>query len=238
MGNYMDMLAAYGVTIARPGGKKMTETAFHKFPITKGEILEIGCGLGDTSSFLAKISDAKVTALDNHSKMLEKARKRHNQNPSITWIEGDYQTYETSILYDTVIAESVLSFSSISRGLKKINKLMKDDGTLFMLEPIYLGGLSAEDLVQYKNFYGFKEILTKEKWNEELSDSRFYVKDIIHSYDIENIDKEDLSYPELCIDPNLDKKHVEILEKHIMFTEKYLAFFDYAYFICEKKPSK
>lgn len=232
--SYTNMLAAYGVTEARPGGLNITKYILEKNPIpSKSTVLEIGCGLGDTANYLSKEFQANVTAVDPHLKMIEKGKKRHSTT-NITWILGDVNTIKLPINnYDFVISESVLSFTPIQRTLKTIYQHLITGGKLLLLEPIYLGGLSKEEFADYKRFYGFQEILTEDKWKEYLEAENFEIEQVWKSYDINN-DNEMLYFPELVMDKDLDYKHIETLKKHEELTEKYFAFFDYVSMVVKK----
>lgn len=235
MPTYTDMLAAYGVTAARPGGEKMTEYVFKKCPISGKNILEIGAGLGETANFISNNFSTKITAIEKNKKMFEKGKQKQSDNKNITWVHTDFLTYKPANVYDTVIIESVLSFTNISTSIKKISSFLKKNGKLYLLEPIYLGGLMNEELAEYKQFYGFVDIFTKEEWINALKTESFHIKKVISSTDIENGTEH--AYPELVIDENLEEQYVSMLSKHIDLTNNYLAYFDYAYFICEKKEN-
>ncbi|MDQ0256552.1 ubiquinone/menaquinone biosynthesis C-methylase UbiE [Evansella vedderi] len=232
---YMDMLAAYGVTAARPGGRKMSDYVFSKYPIKDNStILEIGCGIGDTARKMTEDFQSDVTAIDPHPKMIEKAKNRHKDKSSITWINGDLNSYPLlENNFDAAISESVLSFTNISDSLKTIYKLLKEDGFLYLLEPIYLEGMETKQFNEYKDFYGFSSVLTEKEWKHILSETGFSVKNIINSFEVNGEENEE--FPELVIDEGLDHSHVETLKKHEYFLENYLAYFDYTYFICMKK---
>ncbi|ADU31243.1 class I SAM-dependent methyltransferase [Evansella cellulosilytica] len=239
MNDYTNMLAAYGITEARPGGKKITNQILDDYPIKKNcLVLEIGCGIGDTASAIVKKFGAKVVALDSHPKMIEKAKNRHIESENIIFKNEDFlnATLPKKKAFDVVIAESVLSFTNLDSLLPKMYETLKDVGQLYCLEPIYLTGLKEHELEEYKRFYGFKSLLTMEEWKALFLKHGFTLKRVLKS---EEIDQEDLYvYPELIVDDNLESKHSETLKKHQFFSEKYYPFFDSAYFILEKCSTK
>ncbi|MDG5786810.1 class I SAM-dependent methyltransferase [Evansella sp. AB-P1] len=239
MNEYMDMLAAYGVTSARPGGKLMTNTIFEKHPLKKNSaVLELGCGLGDTAKFLVDKWNVNIDAMDINKKMLQKAKVRHKREKNINWIVGDFTSYEfPQKNYDGIVAESVLSFTNVPESLKLLNQRLNNDGKLYFLEPIYLGGLLDKEIQEYKDFYGFQHLYTENEWKEVCSSKNFSTIDIVRSYDIPEIDGTDNVFPELVIDNNLNKKHIEILEKHNELTENYFAYFDFAYFVSKRQDN-
>lgn len=241
MPTYTDMLAAYGVTTARPGGKKITEYVLQAFPINGDDILEIGSGLGETANYVSKTFDVKISAIEQNKKMIEKGKARHKDNKHIDWIHSNFLTFESEKKYDCIIIESVLSFTNVFQSLEKISSLLKNNGRLYLLEPIYLGGLEKEILEKYMKFYDFQIMLSEKQWLKALTDEQLEVLKIISSVEMENeaedVGEEEMNFPfpELVIDENLEEKYVDILNEHMELTNKYLAYFDYAYFICEKK---
>lgn len=236
MATYTDMLAAYGVTVARPGGKDLTNYVLQSYPPQGENILELGAGLGETANFISNNYTVTVTAIDSNEKMIAKAKRKHKDNKNIQWLHCNFNSFLPEKLFDHVIIESVLSFTDINSSLEKIGRLLKKNGTLYLLEPIYLGGLSDQDFAEYKGFYGFQDILTEKEWIKALTDHQFAIKKRISSTEFENNCETDPPYPELVLDETMEQKYVNILSKHLELTNNYLAYFDYAYFICEKKP--
>ncbi|MBU9713845.1 class I SAM-dependent methyltransferase [Evansella tamaricis] len=237
MSDYMDMLAAYGVTEARPGGRKMTKKLLSLYPLpTNSNILEIGCGLGDTAKLLSEVKNTNVLAMDNHSKMIKKAKERHLNINNITWkIDdvNDANIREQS--FDVIVSESVLSFTDLKKSLSNIYRWLKPNGLVYLLEPVYLGGLNNKELRDYKNFYGFHSLLKEGEWIHLFQQQGFSLMDTVKD---EGEIMEDVEhskhFPELVIDQQIDEKYIKLMENHLYFTENYLAFFDYAYFVLQK----
>ncbi|UTR11200.1 class I SAM-dependent methyltransferase [Evansella sp. LMS18] len=236
MSKYTEMLAAYGVTNAHPGGGDFTDQLLKRLSVNEGmEVVEIGCGIGDTAKKLACSNKAKVTAIDMNRKMIEKARKRHAGVQGITWIEGCFMELNfPDKQFDLIIGESVLSFMDLENCLEKFSGLLKPGGKVCMLEPVYSGGLPEEILQEYKSFYGFKSLLSENEWKKLFSKYQFTSKDILYGEDITGEPEEEGTIPEFVLDMQLQQEHIETLEKHMELTNKYLAYFDYAYFIFEK----
>lgn len=82
------------------------------------KILDIGAGTGLCSYFLLKkYPDAKLTLIDLSDKMLDIAKKRFANNPSVQYIAQDYTQYEYSDQYDIII--SALSIHHLAGDQKK-----------------------------------------------------------------------------------------------------------------------
>jgi ubiquinone/menaquinone biosynthesis C-methylase UbiE len=69
-------LTSFGVGGAHPGGLKLTKNILSREYIDQKSILDVGCGTGQTSAYIAEKYQCAVTAIDNNTTMLEKAKKR------------------------------------------------------------------------------------------------------------------------------------------------------------------
>lgn len=109
---YLDFLSKFGVSGAHPGGIELTKKILENEMINKSSrILDVGCGTGETSAYLAARYGAKVTGLDINPIMIKKAKIRmaKYQLP-VEIIHGSIEKcpLEDSN-YDFIISESVLS---------------------------------------------------------------------------------------------------------------------------------
>jgi len=91
-------------------------------------ILEVGCGVGELISGLARRGYA-CTGLDISTAMIEQARQREAARPSgITWLTGDVVSHDAPP-YDAVIANGVICYYAEQRPfLEKIRTLLSPDG--------------------------------------------------------------------------------------------------------------
>ena len=53
------------------------------------EILEVGCGIGTLTSYLAEKYNWKVTGIDLDPEQIERAKKDNNANENLTFLEAD-----------------------------------------------------------------------------------------------------------------------------------------------------
>ena len=126
--NYLDLVANFGIGGAHPGGFSLTQSILENENIQPYEsVLDIGCGTGQTAAFLAQRFQCQVTAVDNHPIMIKKARERFESNDStILVIEGDAQNLNLmDNSFDLIIAESVISFTTISKTLNELIQSLK-----------------------------------------------------------------------------------------------------------------
>ncbi|RXT03589.1 class I SAM-dependent methyltransferase [Ammoniphilus sp. CFH 90114] len=69
------MLAWFGIGGAHPGGLALTKEVLQRIKIgPETNIIDIGCGTGQTAAYLKKTFQCKVSALDRNKVMLEKAK--------------------------------------------------------------------------------------------------------------------------------------------------------------------
>ena len=88
---YFDFLAKFGVGGAHPGGIPLTKNILSGENITnKTQILDAGCGTGQTAAFLYQQYNAKVVGLEINPIMIRKGKKTlsiikftHSINPRI-----------------------------------------------------------------------------------------------------------------------------------------------------------
>jgi SAM-dependent methyltransferase len=101
-------------------------------------IVEVGCGLGKTSNFIKKQTDAKVLGIDISSTSIDKAK---NSYPDILFEVDDVLNLHKYIEYDAVF------FSEITWYLLE-DKLI--DRALDLLSQYYKGKFFIHNLVFYK----------------------------------------------------------------------------------------
>ncbi len=138
-----------------PGDNEFTRRAFSAIG-KKAEqplILDIGCGHGMQTIELARISDGKIIALDNHQGFLdilmERARKEGLEEKIIpknaSMLEMDYE--ENS--FDIIWSEGALYFMGFQNGLKRCHQLLKDKGHLAVTELVYIADNRPEAVVGF-----------------------------------------------------------------------------------------
>lgn len=174
--NYLDLVAYFGIGGAHPGGFLLTQAILDDEKIQPVEsVLDIGCGTGQTTEFLARNFNCHVTAVDNHPVMLQKARERFgNNNSSVSVIEGDAQNLALlDNSFDLIIAESVISFTDISRTLNELSRVLKSGGRMILIEMAAEQTLSDELQKKVYSLYGIKEVLNEQEWEFKLQQAGF-----------------------------------------------------------------
>lgn len=95
-------------------------------------VLDIGCGTGE---FTKKISERakQVVGIDISPKMLSEAKKRHWAN-NITYLLQDFDTIDEKQKYDCIVSIATFHHLSLETALPKIDRMLKPDGVLIVLD--------------------------------------------------------------------------------------------------------
>ena len=138
-----------------PGDSESTLKAIShigKFP-TKPFILDIGCGPGQQTIDLARITKGQIIAIDNHQpfldKLMQEANKKgllnHIMAKKISMLEMDFEDNT----FDLIWSEGALYFMGFENGLRKCHQLLKNEGFLAVTEIVYLVNDPPFPLEQY-----------------------------------------------------------------------------------------
>ncbi len=138
-----------------PGNNESTRRAFGIIPHfqTPPFILDIGCGQGMQTIELAKISNGKIIALDNHQPFLDllvdQAKKQNVEEKitpkNISMLEMDFDE-ET---FDLIWSEGALYFMGFQNGLRRCHQLLKEKGYLAVTELVYTNPNPPAAVVEY-----------------------------------------------------------------------------------------
>ena len=117
----------------REGLLQYSRRAFELLPeIDKPEILDLGCGTGVVALELAKLTNGRITAVDNDVDALEWFEykiKKENLEERITTIRGS--VFNVSIPhngFDFIVAEGLLNIIGFETGVKSFSAWLKKGG--------------------------------------------------------------------------------------------------------------
>ena len=229
-----------------PGDNEYTRRAFNFISQTQKHpfILDIGCGQGMQTIELAKISNGKIIALDNHQAFLDILMKQARnegfeekiipQNMSMLDMDFEEETF------DIIWSEGALYFMGFQNGLKRCHQLLKDKGYLAVTELVYIVPNTPKPVVEYfeseypdiNNIEGKIEKIKEEGFNL-ISNFTLPESAWLNSYYLP-IEKEL---------PRLNKKYqgnevalaiFEEFRNELDFYRKYSKFYGYEFFVMQK----
>lgn len=230
-----------------PGDNEFTRRAFRAIGKVAEQplILDIGCGPGVQTIELARISNGKIIALDNHQAFLDTLMERaRNEGLEEKIIPINMSMEEMDFeenTFDIIWSEGALYFMGFQNGLNKCHQLLKDKGHLAMTELVYIAANPPDAVIEYfedeypdiKSIEGKIEVINKEGFklisNFTLPEAAWF-----NSYYLP-IEKEL---------PRLNKKYegneialgvFEGFRKEIDFYRKYSEFYGYEFFIMQKQ---
>lgn len=167
---YLDLLSRLGVPSAHPGGFSATRRAVERLGQGPLRILEVGCGTGKTACYFAKHGH-QVTALDMHPGMLEKARKRAENEgvQDIRWVQGSVEAlpFENGA-FDVVFAESVTIFTNVAKSMKEYYRVLAPGGRLMDRELVLFAEMPESIYKEIRDYFKFDKILSPDEWVEQI----------------------------------------------------------------------
>lgn len=222
--NYLNFLAKFGVSSAHPGGLPLTRALFDKIPCRQNEhVLDVGCGTGETSVYLAKRFGCRVTAVDIQPLMVQHARNRARaERLSIDVYQANAEKLPfADRSFDRVVAESVTVFTNAGLSLPEYRRVLKPNGVLIDLEMTAARRLTDSEAADVKKVYDIDRVLTEADWLEALKGAGFQDITVYTGEDLldAEVDLPDASGFEFTRDIDLDAfnawfGHIQIMEKY------------------------
>ncbi len=231
---YLNFLSKFGVGGAHPGGIKLTKEILENEKINQSSrILDVGCGTGQTASYLAARYGAKVTGLDINPTMIEKAKNRMAKcQLPVEMIQGSIENCPLpDHHYDFILSESVLSFVNKPKALNEIFRLLKQDGR-FIANELTMNrrpGVNGEE--EMKHFYGVDSLLMERDWIALFEQTGFRkIKTFLRKPSI----NQNHFMTEFQLSEYIEPELYGIIFQHFHLMEKYHGTMDYRVFLCTK----
>lgn len=166
---YHEILAVLGASSAHPGGFAESLRMLSNLKLeSTHKHLDIGCGTGRTTCWIADTYQCESVGLDSHPVMVERASKRAKLSGSKAhFVHGDAGALPyPDNHFDLVTIESVLLFQSkemVNAMLKEARRVLKPGGRLINNELCRQGEIPEENV---RALYGIQMIPTHEEWKE------------------------------------------------------------------------
>jgi SAM-dependent methyltransferase len=138
------LMAVLGKKVIRPGGRVSTETIFRMAEFRTGQnVLDIGCGVGETAIEIASRFGCRVTAVDIDNLMLEYARnniRRVGLADRVTLKQGDIQALPFADgAFDTITIEAVSMFTRDQQtSIQEVVRVCRPGGYVFDHEFVWV----------------------------------------------------------------------------------------------------
>ncbi|WP_055735908.1 MULTISPECIES: class I SAM-dependent methyltransferase [Bacillaceae] len=194
MTNYTDMLAAFGIGSAHPGGFKKSIAMIMDMNIDERSIvLDCGCGTGQTSAYIKQQFDCEMIALECHPLMIKKAQQRFTDSLlSIDLHQASIEAIPLKPSYvDYALTESVLSFVSSNHALAELYRVLKKSGKLYLNELVCFAPLSADERLVLQNAYGFTSLFSQDQWIDRLTKAGFSTIETMEMYTAESMQNDE-----------------------------------------------
>jgi ubiquinone/menaquinone biosynthesis C-methylase UbiE len=229
-----------------PGDNEFTRRAFSAIGKAAEQpmILDIGCGPGVQTIELARISNGKIIALDNHQAFLDTLMERARSEGLEEKITPKNMSMEEMSFedntFDIIWSEGALYFMGFQNGLKQCHQLLKDEGYLAVTELVYTADNPPDAVVEYfedeypdiNNIKGKIEVIEKEGFNL-ISNFTLPESAWLNNYYLP-IEKE---LPRLNRKYQGNKTALGVFEgfrNEINIYRKYSKFYGYEFFIMQK----
>ncbi len=170
--SYFEFQAEIGLT-KHIGGITATNELIKLCRIKKGsKVLEVGCGIGLTSVYLAK-KGCMVTGVDISKAMIRKAKEKAEQKKvKVEFMVADAQKLPfRKNVFDAVICESVMAFvPDNKKAMKEFARVAKPGGYVGITEVAWVKEPPAEMRKKMQDFAG-SELRTPGGWKKLFRDA-------------------------------------------------------------------
>lgn len=188
--SYFELQAYWGAT-KHAGALKSTKELIELCHLEKGEcILEVGCGVGITSCYIAKRYGCRVVGADISEKMIKWSNERAKREGVEKYIEfrvadAHNLPFEDGV-FDIVIGESITAFlKDKQKGISEYVRVTRPGGYVGLNEMTWMEVPPPAELVEYYSRTTGAEPETTRGWKELLEGSG--LRDIVvrtHKLDV------------------------------------------------------
>ncbi|MFX3623382.1 MAG: class I SAM-dependent methyltransferase [Ectobacillus sp.] len=235
--SYLDLLALLGISGAHPGGFSLTKQLLSYLQITpQMNILDAGCGTGQTAIYLAKQYGCNVTAFDINPVMLEKAANRaRREGVKMQFVQGNIESLPfPHDFFDILISESVLVFANIEKALEEMQRVLTGGGRIAAIEMTVERPLHLQEQRELTGVYSVNSYLTERQWTELFVRIGFSEVKVLGGGNIASTIHFATEQPEFDISPHLNPEIYQIWHEHEAIIMKYAHLLGHRVFLCSK----
>lgn len=168
---------------ARTRNIKVIEQLFSQIDLSNAKkVLEVGCGIGVLSSYLAEKYKWEVTGIDLDSEQIERAKNDYRENKYLKFFEAD----ATKLPFGDNKFDLVLSVDALhhipnrNKTFGEINRVLESNGFYVLVDialPRFFGKFSipVDDVINYMKRNSFKIIREKKPPKINIIGRRFSI---------------------------------------------------------------
>jgi ubiquinone/menaquinone biosynthesis C-methylase UbiE len=141
-------------------------------------VLDVGCGVGMTATYLAKTIGCHVTGIDLREGMIARSNERAEREGVTDRVS--FRVADATALpfegdaFDVVMCESVLALVEDQSGvLAEMRRVLKPGGRLGVTEAAWMMPPTEELLNQLKSAFGHMEVHSPARWRELMEGAGF-----------------------------------------------------------------
>jgi S-adenosylmethionine-dependent methyltransferase len=184
--SFSTSLPDYLKDVETPSGKLFYDLVWHQIELhltrSKKEVLDIGCGFGLSSIYMAKCGHL-VTGLDITPEMIEAAKqKAKNEEADITFIVGGFDEMPELLgdrKYDWILCHNVLGYvEDIYDVLEKLTNRLKPGGFISIITHNPAANVLKKAVIEGQFSQAEQTIHQAEEYNPLI---RTYVKQFTHT---------------------------------------------------------
>ncbi|WP_462152545.1 MerR family transcriptional regulator [Pseudoalteromonas xiamenensis] len=223
-----------------PGSEEDTSIAFNSLGFKPQQILEIGCGNGNSTLRLAKLSDAHIVAIDNEQSALD----RLSAKIALLNLDARISTDCMSMTglefadgrFDLIWAEASIYVMGVQNALQQWKRVLNDNGCIVFSDLVWLSEQRSDAAQMFWNgeYPDMQNVATRisliEKAGYQIIDSFTLSENAWKQYYVPLEAKIHALENELN-----DSQAARDIQKEIDLYKNYLGEFGYQFFIIQKQ---